>query len=225
MPDRASEITRTRGALRSSDDDETRACPLYQAQTVARRIQPATRPPRLATPERLATIDEPTPSSALPTVQLALPAERSTRSDRPRLQLHLRRAALAALIAALLALAWLADAHHQPVTASAPRANPQFPAPTTRPRPPPTRSPAPIPALSLIPALAPSSASAPVPRTAATLLASARYPEALALYRTLAQANPTDRAYALIAEILERRLQRDCEQRAERGEQPCAHAP
>jgi hypothetical protein len=69
----------------------------------------------------------------------------------------------------------------------------------------------------------PSRARPPSPRAAAELLARGRYPEALEVYRQLAQANPDRSVYAHVAALIERRTTERCAQAKAAGE-PCVHA-
>jgi hypothetical protein len=71
--------------------------------------------------------------------------------------------------------------------------------------------------------------SGPTPRpaldittaSAASAFSAGRYPEALAAYRTLAATKPATEAYAVIARILERKLQARCDKPITAGAIPC----
>jgi hypothetical protein len=69
----------------------------------------------------------------------------------------------------------------------------------------------------------PAEASA---HAAAHLLAAGRYREALAAYRELAQAKPNQPVYQQVARVLQQRLARHCERRAQGGDPSCDdHTP
>jgi len=201
----------------------TRCVPLYQSQTVARAIEPAT----IAYPARLLEA-------------LRAAGQPAASTNRPAARDQLRRrtiaAATALAVAATSVLAWLvpyardhgADTRRtragqpQPATPAARAGAPvgfahATAAETPRELPEPRGAPRPS-------GMRDAARAPPTPRAAAEHLARGRYAEALDAYRRLSQSRPELRVYAEIAAIIERRLALRCERRAEPDEAACADA-
>lgn len=285
MPDEDADTRQPRAAAttepRDAGAEVTRASRLYQAQTIARRIDPALartvqRCGLEAGPRARAEVEPaprpPSPAWALATVQVARPAEpgagRDETSmssckrwfDRARSQLHPVLAlalALTLVFAVALALVQpLATQRNAARPAAAPAAReavvPVDPAPareagvrgasdhghdrggdaadlaepsedTTRAAPAEPAADAPVPAPIAQPP-APADGRPPSPHAAAQALAAGRFRDALAAYRGLARAVPSQRAYAHVARVLERRLAQHCGHRAGTGDGSCTRA-